>query len=212
MGMSLTDRLLTSHDGGGSNIVGVIGVTSLADGNHVIIDPDGLGVVFGAGSSFPSGLPALGLVVGGVLFGSASGGIGQDVSKLFWDDTNNMLGIGTAAPGAPLHVTRPTDGTAVIAENTFAGFTGILQVLRTTRAANSAFLLLQGICNGVEQFDIDGRGAYTQSGTAPNSFAGTMASAGFLVGATAGIDAAITSGGLVGKTITVTKGIITGFA
>jgi len=41
---------------------------------------------------------------------------------------------------------------------------------------------------------------------------GTCASAGFLVGATAGIDTTITTAGLVGKTITITKGIITGFA
>lgn len=34
----------------------------------------------------------------------------------------------------------------------------------------------------------------------------------FLVGATAGIDAAVTTSGLVGKTLTISKGIVTGFA
>jgi hypothetical protein len=34
----------------------------------------------------------------------------------------------------------------------------------------------------------------------------------FHVGAAAGVDASITTAGLVGKTITVTKGVITGFA
>lgn len=41
---------------------------------------------------------------------------------------------------------------------------------------------------------------------------GQISAAGFWVGATAGIDAAITTAALVGKTITVSKGVITGFA
>jgi hypothetical protein len=41
---------------------------------------------------------------------------------------------------------------------------------------------------------------------------GDVKAATFHVGATAGADASITTAGLVGKTITVSKGIITGFA
>lgn len=35
---------------------------------------------------------------------------------------------------------------------------------------------------------------------------------GFIIGADAGIDASVTTGALIGKTLTVVKGIVTGFA
>ena len=44
---------------------------------------------------------------GSVLFSNGSG-IGQDNANLFWDDTNNRLGIGTAAPSQTLHVRANT--------------------------------------------------------------------------------------------------------
>lgn len=44
-----------------------------------------------------------GITAGSVLF-SASGAISQDNASLFWDDTNNHLGIGTTAPDAPLTI------------------------------------------------------------------------------------------------------------
>ena len=45
------------------------------------------------------------LTVGSVLFVKATGIVGEDNSNLFWDDTNNRLGIGNAAPTVPLDVT-----------------------------------------------------------------------------------------------------------
>jgi len=42
---------------------------------------------------------------GSVVFAGASGLYSQDNSQLFWDDTNNRLGIGNALPGASLDVT-----------------------------------------------------------------------------------------------------------
>jgi hypothetical protein len=41
---------------------------------------------------------------GSVVFAGASGIYAQDNSNLFWDDTNNRLGIGTTSPQSPLHV------------------------------------------------------------------------------------------------------------
>ncbi len=41
---------------------------------------------------------------GSVIFAGAAGELAQDNANLFWDDTNNRLGIGTAAPGAPLEI------------------------------------------------------------------------------------------------------------
>jgi hypothetical protein len=48
------------------------------------------------------------LSTGSVLFAGANGAISQDNSNLFWDDANNILGIGTNAPNtsAPLHVNK----------------------------------------------------------------------------------------------------------
>lgn len=48
-------------------------------------------------------LNSLSFTAGSVLFGNASGGIGQDNSQLFWDDTNHYLGVGTLTPAAPIH-------------------------------------------------------------------------------------------------------------
>lgn len=41
---------------------------------------------------------------GSVLFAGAGGVVSQDNANIFYDDTNNRLGIGTNAPSKPLHV------------------------------------------------------------------------------------------------------------
>ena len=41
---------------------------------------------------------------GSIVFAGASGVYGQDNTNLFWDDSNNRLGVGTAAPGYKLDV------------------------------------------------------------------------------------------------------------
>jgi len=41
---------------------------------------------------------------GSVLFAGAAGVMAQDNAKLFWDDTNDFLGLGTATPASPLDV------------------------------------------------------------------------------------------------------------
>lgn len=48
---------------------------------------------------------------GSVVFAGASGVYSQDNAQLFWDDTNNELGIGTATPTAKLQVFGGTDTT-----------------------------------------------------------------------------------------------------
>lgn len=45
---------------------------------------------------------------GSVVFVGASGFATEDNANLFFDDTNNRLGIGTAAPGSPLHIQATT--------------------------------------------------------------------------------------------------------
>lgn len=62
-----------------------------------------------------SGLNISEITVGSLLFGGSSGSITQDNSNLFWDDTNNRLGLGTTSPGSKI--------TAVgVIESTSGGF------------------------------------------------------------------------------------------
>ena len=46
---------------------------------------------------------------GSVVFAGASGTYTQDNANFFWDDTNNYLGVGTAAPSAAIHIKNETN-------------------------------------------------------------------------------------------------------
>ena len=78
---------------------------------------------------------ATAFTAGSIVFAGASGVYSQDNSNLFWDDTNNKLGIGTSDPtnGGTENYSRFTcvanDATAMVnsmAINTGAGQTGIV--------------------------------------------------------------------------------------
>jgi hypothetical protein len=62
------------------------------------------GITITAGGLSSNSINNTALTTGSVLFSGAAGLITQDNANLFWDDTNNRLGIGTAVPGAPLDV------------------------------------------------------------------------------------------------------------
>jgi len=66
---------------------------------------------------------AKGWTAGSVLFGGSSGVIAQDNAKLFWNDTNFQLGIGTAIPDAP--VTVNLNNGATVAPSSSCLFHGI---------------------------------------------------------------------------------------
>jgi hypothetical protein len=53
----------------------------------------------GAGTAFTAG---------SVVFAGSGGTYTQDNANLYWDDTNNRLGIGTSTPGFPLQVITST--------------------------------------------------------------------------------------------------------
>jgi hypothetical protein len=82
----------------GTNIKTINGTTILGSGN--IVTP----------STSPSG------VAGAIQFSNGSA-FASDATNLFWDDTNNRLGVGTNAPAYPLHVI----GTAKIQNFEFIG-------------------------------------------------------------------------------------------
>jgi hypothetical protein len=57
----------------------------------------------GGGGSMAIGGAITSATAGSVLFAGTSGVLQQDNANLFWDDTNNRLGIGTATPSATFH-------------------------------------------------------------------------------------------------------------
>lgn len=85
---------------------GLVPIPQLATGT-----PDGTKFVRDDGTlATPAGAMAIGGTVtgattGSVLFSGPSSSLAQDNGNLFWDDTNNRLGIGNAAPDERLTVT-----------------------------------------------------------------------------------------------------------
>jgi len=84
-------------------------VTASGSGGFLIQSNNGtdvglFGAGGGAGATFYGGVNLNTMTQGSVLFAGSSGAITQDNSNLFWDDTNNRLGLGTATPSATLHV------------------------------------------------------------------------------------------------------------
>jgi hypothetical protein len=75
------------------------------------------------------------LTQGSIVFAGASGVYSQDNSKLFWDETNHRLGIGTSAPAQALEVAGNVKISGALMPNASAGTTG--QVL-VSNGANTA--------------------------------------------------------------------------
>jgi hypothetical protein len=58
---------------------------------------------------------------GSVVFAGASGVYSQDNSNLFWDDTNNRLGVGTTSPGSSIETTGAVAAASVKLKSTGGG-------------------------------------------------------------------------------------------
>lgn len=67
--------------------------------------PAGL-LLFGIGTPVNTG------TAGSILFVGSGGTVAQDNAQLFWDDTNNFLGLGTNTPAAKLHLSGNISKTA----------------------------------------------------------------------------------------------------
>jgi hypothetical protein len=99
------DRRLIYKDGNETN-----GFVLTTDGSGVATwqAAGGGGLTVGT-TSIASG------TIGGVLFQGSGNVLQQDSTNFFWDDTNNRLGIGTAAPSAAVHVKGSGTGSGTYA-------------------------------------------------------------------------------------------------
>lgn len=64
------------------------------------------------------GNPIGGATSGSIPFVDASGNLAEDNTNLFWDETNNRLGIGTNAPGYTLDLSQTTVAPIISEDNT----------------------------------------------------------------------------------------------
>jgi hypothetical protein len=79
---------------------------------------------------------------GSVVFAGASGTYTQDNANLFWDDTNNRLGIGTASPVAPLSLySATTTSLQVTTDGTIAN---IISARYSTNTGAAAITMRKG--------------------------------------------------------------------
>ena len=72
-------------------------------------------ITFAGAATFSSTI-GTGLTEGSVPFINSSGDLAQDNSNLFWDDSNNRLGIGTTSPSSALHISGGTGSVDVLIE------------------------------------------------------------------------------------------------
>jgi len=87
--------------------------------NGTVADASQVNANFTALTSTPTG-PAT-WIPGSVAFATSAAGLGQDNANLFWDDTNNRLGVGTAAPVAALSVSSGGVATQIQIHNSASG-------------------------------------------------------------------------------------------
>jgi hypothetical protein len=80
---------------------------------------------------------------GSLVFAGASGTYSQDNANLFWDDTNNRLGIGTASPSSVLHISSATAS-------------GLLRLSQT--GTNISAIANFSTSGGSGEFSLDGSG------------------------------------------------------
>ncbi len=84
-----------------------------------------------------------GFTPGSVIFAGAGGALAQDNPNLFFDDTNNRLGIGNAAPTQPLDVTGNARATGTVTG------AGIISTPVGTGAGNAGYIRLNElVANG----------------------------------------------------------------
>jgi hypothetical protein len=133
-GLSFTAGTLASTSGGGS----VTSVTLDTGSTGLTVSGGTTQTITGAGTFTIAGTLGVGFggtgtstafTAGSVVFAGASGVYTQDNTNLFWDNTNDRLGIGTSSPTTKLDVVGPASVTS---------FTGTTRLGITTKGSTAA--------------------------------------------------------------------------
>lgn len=99
----VTGILPLANGGTNKNMTASAGSIAYSDADS--LELSGVGIAGQAVLSGGTGAPTFfNPTAGSVLFAGPSGVLAQDNANLFYDDTNNRLGIGTAVPATQLHV------------------------------------------------------------------------------------------------------------
>jgi hypothetical protein len=141
---------------------GITGVGTVTAGTW---QGNAVGVVYGGTGTSTQ------FTAGSVVFAGTSGVYSQDNSNLFWDDSNNRLGIGTTSPAAPLHV----NGENIIVDRNagdpyYTFYTGgVASNVSIYGGSSNGFRVFTG---GTERMRIDSSGNVGIGTTSPTSTAG----------------------------------------
>ena len=112
----------------------------------------------GTGDSLTlTGLTLSGITQGSVLFAGVSGILSQDNDKLFWDNTNKRLGIGTATPQRGLHIqgTNPTIRMSDSDAATDQTVTTLVEFYRANNTNRVGFLGMESTANNILKIGTD---------------------------------------------------------
>lgn len=115
---------------------------------------------------------------GSVLFAGTSGILQQDNANLFWDDTNNFLGVGTIAPATSLHVSTTTssDPRGIMTSQHSTDTNGSRFQLRKSRGTQaSPAAVASGDMLGAIRFSGYDGSNYLQMGSIDVAASGTIA-------------------------------------
>lgn len=151
------------------------------------------------------GAPVISGTAGSVLFAGVGGILSQDNTNFFWDDTNNFLGLGTAAPAARLRIA----GNQTAAAWTTAGIGLSIAAATYTDSSSSGTVPIQaGHVIGRPTFAANAATVYTDSATlyipfspaAGGNVTQTRTWGLFIDGGNARIDGRLVIGGTVNAT------------
>lgn len=111
--------------------------------------------VYGASAS-------AGFTAGSVIFAGTNGSFTQDNANLFWDDTNNRLGIGTTGPVYDVHLKKSSTGNIdSTIENSNSGNAAAARLILISGLANSSCFFQVNNNSGSPYVQLGGGSAIT---------------------------------------------------
>jgi hypothetical protein len=123
-------------------------------------------------------------VSGAIQFSNGSA-FASDAANLFWDDTNNRLGIGTNAPISPLNIQNDTQNVGILSVTTSGGGTNRFEVWNSNSVSTPVWNI--GLRNPDTRISMFNNITLRATGTEVAVFSPSEASFGSISGARVGI-------------------------